>query len=123
MTQNFAITIVASNEIRPWGSITSVEEGIGYKVKRIDINPGHRLSLQMHHHRSEHVVIVSGACKCTIGDKETLLTKDQYIFIPQCETHRLENPGVIPLVIIQVETGEYLGDDDIIRFNDYYARK
>jgi mannose-6-phosphate isomerase len=113
---------VAATELRPWGSFTVLEEGRGYKIKRIEVKPGHRLSLQMHHHRSEHWIVVSGTAKVVCGDQEVLLGNNQSTYVPQCTAHRLENPGVIPLVLIEVQNGEYLGEDDIIRFQDDYAR-
>ncbi|MGH2415889.1 MAG: phosphomannose isomerase type II C-terminal cupin domain [Microcystaceae cyanobacterium] len=113
---------VAATEIRPWGSFTTLEEGLGYKIKRIEVNPGHRLSLQMHHHRSEHWIVVSGTAKIVCGEKEEILATNQSTYVPQCTAHRLENPGVIKLVIIEVQNGEYLGEDDIIRFQDDYSR-
>ena len=116
-------TAIAAREIRPWGSFTTLEEGAGYKIKRIEVNPGHRLSLQMHHHRSEHWIVVSGTAKVTCGDREMILSSNQSTYVPQCTTHRLENPGVINLVLIEVQNGQYLGEDDIIRFSDDYARQ
>lgn len=113
---------VAATELRPWGSFTILEEGRGYKIKRIEVKPGHRLSLQMHHHRSEHWIVVSGTARVTCGEAEILLTNNQSTYVPQCTNHRLENPGVIPLVIIEVQNGEYLGEDDIVRFQDDYSR-
>ena len=113
---------VAATELRPWGSFTILEEGRGYKIKRIDVKPGHRLSLQMHHHRSEHWIVVSGTAKVTCGDQEKLLFSNQSTYVPPCTSHRLENPGVISLVLIEVQNGEYLGEDDIIRFQDDYSR-
>ena len=113
---------VSSSEMRPWGSFTVLEEGKGYKIKRIEVNPGHRLSLQMHHHRSEHWIVVSGTAKVTCGTQEILLNNNQSTYVPQCTVHRLENPGVIPLILIEVQNGEYLGEDDIIRYQDDYAR-
>jgi mannose-6-phosphate isomerase len=113
---------IAATELRPWGSFTVLEEGRGYKIKRIEVKPGHRLSLQMHHHRSEHWIVVSGTAKVTCGDKEILLGNNESTYVPQCTSHRLENPGVIPLVLIEVQNGEYLGEDDIIRYQDDYAR-
>lgn len=107
---------------RPWGSFTVLEEGTRYKIKRIEVNPGHRLSLQMHHHRSEHWIVVSGTAKVTCGDTEEILQSNQSTYVPQCTSHRLENPGVIPLILIEVQNGEYLGEDDIVRFQDDYAR-
>ncbi len=117
-----AHTGVAATEMRPWGSFTTLEEGPGYKIKRIEVNPGHRLSLQMHHHRSEHWIVVSGTAKVTCGDKEEILAANQSTYVPQCTPHRLENPGVIKLILIEVQNGEYLGEDDIIRFQDDYSR-
>ena len=113
---------VASTELRPWGSFTILEEGPGYKIKRIEVNPGHRLSLQMHHHRSEHWIVVSGTAKVTCNAKEEVIFANQSTYVPQCHSHRLENPGVIPLVLIEVQNGEYLGEDDIVRFQDDYSR-
>lgn len=113
---------IAATELRPWGSFTVLEEGRGYKIKRIEVKPGHRLSLQMHHHRSEHWIVVSGTAKVICGDQEILLSNNQSTYVPQCTSHRLENPGVIPLVLIEVQNGEYLGEDDIIRYEDDYAR-
>ncbi|MGE5659511.1 MAG: phosphomannose isomerase type II C-terminal cupin domain [Actinomycetota bacterium] len=113
---------VSATELRPWGSFTTLEEGLGYKIKRIEVKPGHRLSLQMHHHRSEHWIVVSGTAKVSCGEKELVLCTNESTYVPQCMSHRLENPGVIPLVLIEVQNGEYLGEDDIIRFQDDYAR-
>lgn len=113
---------VAATELRPWGSFTILEEVRGYKIKRIEVKPGHRLSLQMHYHRSEHWIVVSGTAKVTCGDQELILGSNQSTYVPQCTTHRLENPGVIPLVLIEVQNGEYLGEDDIVRFQDDYSR-
>lgn len=113
---------VAATELRPWGSFTILEEGRGYKIKRIEVKPGHRLSLQMHHHRSEHWIVVSGTAKVVCGEHETLLSTNQSTYVPPCSTHRLENPGVLPLILIEVQNGEYLGEDDIVRFQDDYAR-
>ena len=114
--------VVAATELRPWGSFTILEEGQGYKIKRIEVKPGHRLSLQMHYHRSEHWIVVCGTAKVTCGDQGLVLTNNQSTYVPQCTTHRLENPGVIPLVLIEVQNGEYLGEDDIVRFQDDYSR-
>ncbi len=112
----------AATELRPWGSFTILEEGRGYKIKRIEVKPGHRLSLQMHHHRSEHWIVVSGTAKVECGGEEITLGSNQSTYVPQCTTHRLENPGVIPLILIEVQNGEYLGEDDIVRFQDDYSR-
>jgi len=113
---------VAHTELRPWGSFTVLEEGTGYKIKRIEVKPSHRLSLQMHHHRSEHWIVVSGTAKVVCGDNETLLTANQSTYVPPCTAHRLENVGVLPLILIEVQNGEYLGEDDIVRFQDDYSR-
>lgn len=110
-------------ESRPWGTFTTLEEGVGYKIKRIEVNPGHRLSLQMHHHRSEHWIVVSGTAKVICDDEVKILAANESTYVPQCTSHRLENPGVIKLVLIEVQNGEYLGEDDIIRFQDDYARE
>jgi mannose-6-phosphate isomerase len=117
-------TITTHNvtETRPWGSFTILDEGKGYKIKRIEVNPGHRLSLQMHYHRSEHWIVVSGTARVLCGDEEKILCSNQSTYVPQTKTHRLENPGVIPLVLIEVQNGDYLGEDDIIRFQDDYTR-
>ncbi|USR90645.1 cupin domain-containing protein [Phormidium yuhuli AB48] len=114
---------IAATELRPWGSFTVLEEGTRYKIKRIEVKPGHRLSLQMHHHRSEHWIVVSGTARVICDEKEELVYSNQSTYVPQGTSHRLENPGVIPLVLIEVQNGEYLGEDDIIRFQDDYARK
>jgi mannose-6-phosphate isomerase len=113
---------VAATELRPWGSFTILEEGRGYKIKRIEVKPGHRLSLQMHYHRSEHWIVVSGTAKVVCGERELVIHQNQSTYVPQGNVHRLENPGVIPLVLIEVQNGEYLGEDDIIRFEDDYYR-
>lgn len=111
-----------ATELRPWGSFTVLEEAKGYKIKRIEVKPGHRLSLQMHHHRSEHWIVVSGTARVICADQEILLSQNQSTYVPPCTQHRLENPGVLPLVLIEVQNGEYLGEDDIVRFQDDYAR-
>ncbi|MCY7273458.1 MAG: phosphomannose isomerase type II C-terminal cupin domain [Phormidesmis sp. CAN_BIN44] len=113
---------LASTELRPWGSFSVLEEATGYKIKRIEVKPGHRLSLQMHHHRSEHWIVVSGTAKVVCGDDDIVLCTNQSTYVPPCTNHRLENPGVIPLILIEVQNGEYLGEDDIVRFQDDYAR-
>ena len=107
---------------RPWGTYTVLEENRNYKIKRIVVNPGQRLSLQKHHHRSEHWIVVSGTAKVTCGGKESIINVNESTFIPIGFNHRLENPGVIPLIIIEVQNGEYLGEDDIVRFEDDYRR-
>ena len=107
---------------RPWGFYDSVDSGERFQVKRIVVKPGAQLSLQMHHHRAEHWVVVSGTARVTCGDKELLVTENQSTYIPLGVTHRLENPGSIPLELIEVQSGSYLGEDDIVRFEDKYAR-
>lgn len=111
-----------ATEFRPWGSWTVLEEGERYKIKRLEVLPGHRLSLQMHHHRSEHWVVVSGTAKVTIGDKVQYVHAHESTFVPPATVHRIENPGLIPLVIIEIQNGEYLGEDDIVRLEDDYDR-
>lgn len=107
---------------RPWGSYTVLEEGFGFKIKRIEVKPGEQLSLQMHYHRSEHWIVVSGTANVVKGDKEFLVKENASTFIPAGHKHRLTNPGIIDLVIIEVQSGEYLGEDDIVRFEDVYGR-
>ena len=108
---------------RPWGWYDSVDIGPRHQVKRIGVNPGASLSLQMHHHRAEHWVVVSGTAEVTNGDKVMVLSENQSTFIPLGQTHRLANPGKMPLEIIEVQSGSYLGEDDIVRFEDNYGRK
>jgi mannose-1-phosphate guanylyltransferase/mannose-6-phosphate isomerase len=107
---------------RPWGSYTILEEQEKFKIKRITVLPKVKLSLQMHHHRSEHWVVVKGTARVTCGDKEFLVMENQSTYIPCGERHRLENPGVIPLELIEVQNGSYLGEDDIVRFDDDFGR-
>jgi mannose-1-phosphate guanylyltransferase/mannose-6-phosphate isomerase len=107
---------------RPWGWYDSIDEGGRFKVKRIQVKPGASLSLQKHHHRAEHWVVVNGTAEITCGDKKLLLTENQSTYIPLGEVHRLANPGTIPLEIIEVQSGSYLGEDDIVRFEDHYGR-
>jgi mannose-1-phosphate guanylyltransferase/mannose-1-phosphate guanylyltransferase/mannose-6-phosphate isomerase len=108
---------------RPWGSYDSIDMGERFQVKRITVKPKAKLSLQMHHHRAEHWIIVSGSALVTIGDETKLLSENQSTYIPIGTTHRLENPGVLPLEMIEVQSGSYLGEDDIVRFEDTYGRK
>lgn len=107
---------------RPWGWYDSVDEGERFKVKRIQVKPGASLSLQMHHHRAEHWIVVKGVAEITNGDQVITLTENQSTYIPQGQTHRLANPGNTPLEIIEVQSGGYLGEDDIVRFEDTYGR-
>jgi mannose-1-phosphate guanylyltransferase / mannose-6-phosphate isomerase len=108
---------------RPWGSYTVLEEGLRYKIKRIVVNPSAKLSLQMHYHRSEHWVVVKGTAKVTIGGKESIIHEDESVYVPKSTMHRLENPGKVPLEIIEVQSGEYVGEDDIVRTEDTYGRE
>lgn len=107
---------------RPWGTYTVLEEGPRFKIKRIVVKPGASLSLQMHHHRSEHWIVVRGMAKVTNGEGIRLVNSNESTYIPAGHKHRLENPGVIDLVMIEVQSGEYLGEDDIVRFEDQYGR-
>jgi mannose-1-phosphate guanylyltransferase/mannose-6-phosphate isomerase len=107
---------------RPWGSYTVLGEGPGYKMKKIMVNPGQQLSLQMHYHRSEHWIVTGGTAQVTLGDEVKLVHENESIFIPLSTKHRLENPGRIPLEIIEVQNGKYLEEDDIVRFDDVYGR-
>ena len=107
---------------RPWGIYTVLDENSNYKIKRIEVLPGQRLSLQKHFHRSEHWVVVSGTALVTCGDDTRQVSVNESTYIPIGTMHRLENPGRIPLVIIEVQNGEYLGEDDIVRVDDDYHR-
>ena len=107
---------------RPWGSYTILEEGSGYKIKRILVNPGAKLSMQMHLHRSEHWVVIEGTARITNGELEIYLEENQSTYIPKTNRHRLENPGKVALQIIEIQSGPYLEEDDIVRFDDIYGR-
>lgn len=107
---------------RPWGSYTVLEEGPHYKIKRIEVLPGARLSLQKHHHRSEHWVVISGTAQVQVDDREILLYENQSVDIPKTALHRLGNPGKVPVEIIEIQSGPYLEEDDIVRFDDVYGR-
>ncbi len=107
---------------RPWGWYDSIDHGPRFQVKRIMVKPGASLSLQMHHHRAEHWIVVSGTAEVTNGDKTIILSENQSTYIPLGQTHRLANPGKVPLEIIEVQSGSYLGEDDIVRFEDTYGR-
>ena len=107
---------------RPWGSYTVLAEGEGYKVKRITVKPGEKLSLQLHYHRSEHWTVINGTGKLTLDDKVIIFRENESTYIPIGVKHRLENPGQLPLTIIEVQNGKYLGEDDIVRFDDVYGR-
>ena len=107
---------------RPWGWYETIALADRFQVKRILVKPGQKLSLQMHHHRAEHWIVVSGTARVTCEDKVFLLREDQSTYIPLGNKHRLDNPGAIPLEIIEVQSGSYLGEDDIVRFEDVYGR-
>ena len=107
---------------RPWGAYDSIDMGERFQVKRITVNPGAALSLQMHHHRAEHWIVVSGTAEVTRGEETLLLSENQSTYIPLGVTHRLRNPGKVPLELIEVQSGSYLGEDDIVRFEDVYGR-
>ncbi|AEP30146.1 mannose-1-phosphate guanylyltransferase/mannose-6-phosphate isomerase [Brumicola nitratireducens] len=107
---------------RPWGSYDSIDNGRRYQVKRISVKPGEKLSVQMHHHRAEHWIVVSGTANVTVGEVTSLVTENESIYIPIGEIHALENPGKILLELIEVQSGSYLGEDDIVRFSDRYGR-
>ena len=115
-------TKIHRTAVRPWGTYTVLGEGNGFKIKRVVVKPKQSLSLQMHHHRSEHWVVVSGTANITVNDTATLMGPNQSTYIPMGATHRLENPGVTDLVLIEVQCGGYLGEDDIVRFSDTYGR-
>jgi mannose-1-phosphate guanylyltransferase len=107
---------------RPWGSYDSIDIGQRYQVKRITVKPGAKLSVQMHHHRAEHWIVVSGTAKVRVGDVEQMITENQSVYIPIGDIHSLENPGKVNLELIEVQSGSYLGEDDIVRFEDKYGR-
>jgi len=107
---------------RPWGVYDSIDNGHRYQVKRITVQPGAKLSVQMHHHRAEHWIVVSGTARVTNGENTYLVAENQSTYIPVGQVHALENPGVIPLELIEVQSGSYLGEDDIVRFEDVYGR-
>ena len=107
---------------RPWGSYDSIDSGARFQVKRITVKPGEKLSVQMHHHRAEHWIVVSGSANVTIDDNTQLVTENESVYIPIGAVHALENPGKIPLELIEVQSGAYLGEDDIVRFSDRYGR-
>jgi len=116
------LTEIHLTVMRPWGSYTILEEGPGYKIKRILVNPGAKLSMQMHYHRSEHWVVIEGTAHITNGDQEIYLEENESTYIPKTNRHRLENPGKVALQIIEIQTGPYLEEDDIVRFDDVYGR-
>jgi Mannose-6-phosphate isomerase len=109
-------------DYRPWGWFESLVVGTRFQVKRIHVHPGAALSLQSHHHRAEHWIVVQGTAKVTIDDDVRLVTENQSVYIPLGSVHRMENPGKVDMVLIEVQTGSYLGEDDILRYEDVYAR-
>jgi mannose-1-phosphate guanylyltransferase/mannose-6-phosphate isomerase len=108
---------------RPWGSYDSIDNGERFRVKRLTVKPGGVLSLQMHHHRAEHWIVVSGTARITCNERIFILSENESTFIPVGSQHRIENPGKMPLHIIEVQSGSYLGEDDIVRLEDNYGRK
>jgi len=116
-------TLVHREVFRPWGSYDRIDAGERFQVKRLSVHPGASMSLQLHHHRAEHWVVVSGTARITCGDKTFLLEENQSTYIPVGAKHRIENPGKIPLHIIEVQSGSYLGEDDIVRYEDIYGRE
>jgi mannose-1-phosphate guanylyltransferase/mannose-6-phosphate isomerase len=121
-TSNSKVHIEHTAVERPWGMYKVLEEGLGYKIKKITVESKQKLSMQMHYHRSEHWIVVRGTAKITNGDKEIIIYENQSTYIPKATIHRLENPGMIPLEIIEVQCGLYLEEADIIRFDDCYER-
>ncbi len=121
-TQNRSETQLHRKVYRPWGYYDSIDQGERFQVKRIVVSPGQKLSLQKHHHRAEHWIVVSGTALVTRGDEQILLAENQSTYIPLGVKHRLENPGAIPLEMIEIQSGSYLGEDDIVRYEDTYGR-
>ncbi|MFM6191444.1 MAG: phosphomannose isomerase type II C-terminal cupin domain [Planktothrix sp.] len=122
-TEPMAISEEITTRTPPWGQVSLLEQGDRYRINRIVVNPGYHISTQMHYHRSEHWIVVAGTAKVICGGEETLLLPKQSTYVPMNTPHRVENPGVIPLVMIEVQNGEYLGDDDIIRFPEEDAKR
>jgi len=114
--------LLHSTVYRPWGSYRSMDKGDRFQVKQITVRPGETLSLQYHFHRAEHWIVVEGTARVTSGDRVFLLQENESTYIPSGTTHRLENPGLIPLRLIEVQSGSYLGEDDIVRIEDTYGR-
>jgi len=108
--------------VRPWGAYDSIDLGERFQVKRLTVKPGGKLSLQMHHHRAEHWIVVQGTARATCNGEVTLVRENESIYLPSGAIHRLENPGKTVLEVIEVQTGGYLGEDDIVRFDDTYGR-
>ena len=122
-TQNSSLTTHHATVHRPWGTYTVLEDTTGYKIKRIVVKPGKRLSLQKHYHRNEHWIVVSGTATVTIGDKTKIIRPNESTYIKMGEVHRLANDGIIPVVLIEAQVGEYTGEDDIVRLEDDYKRE
>ena len=120
--RNFQEAIEQRKVFRPWGHFISIEKDIGWQIKKIEVKVGESISLQKHHHRSEHWIIVKGTALVEIDDSKKLIVENQSAYIPLGATHRLSNPGKVPLVLIEVQTGEYLSEDDIVRIDDKYGR-
>ena len=120
--QNIVQATEHRHAARPWGEYDAIDEGHRFKVKRITVKPRASLSLQLHHHRAEHWIVVKGTARVTCEDNTFLLSENQSTYIPTGSKHRLENPGTIPLEMIEVQSGSYLGEDDIERFDDHYGR-
>jgi len=114
--------VALPRDYRPWGWYESLVVGGRFQVKRIVVNPGASLSLQSHHHRAEHWIVVEGTAKITVDETVKLVTENESVYIPLGAVHRMENPGILPMVLIEVQTGSYLGEDDIIRYEDVYSR-
>lgn len=113
---------MSASVVRPWGEYLSIDAGDGFQVKHITVNPGGILSLQLHYKRAEHWVVVRGTARVTVGDTVSLLHENESVYIPVETKHRLENPGEVPLHLIEVQCGSYTGEDDIVRFEDVYGR-
>jgi len=114
--------MIPTKVARPWGSYETIGDGQRYQVKHIIVDPGETLSLQMHYHRSEHWVVVRGSAKVTVGDEVSILQENESTYIPAGTRHRLANPGKVPLELVEIQCGPYLGEDDIVRFDDQYGR-
>ena len=119
---NFEEAEYTKKSFRPWGSFTNIEKGTSWQVKKLEIKPNYSISLQMHNHRSAHWIVVKGTAKVEIDQKLSILSENESIYIPLGSKHRLTNPGKIPLTLIEVQSGSYVGEDDIVRFEDKYGR-
>ena len=121
-SHNYSESIEHKKIYRPWGNYTKINEGDRWKVKKIFVKPGEKLSLQLHHHRAEHWIVVNGTASVEVDDEKLILYENQSTYIPLGSKHRLSNPGKIPLILIEVQSGTYLEEDDIKRFEDSYGR-